>query len=179
MRRNSRSRSGMFRKSFVLICFAFRIVCAGSAYSQVRPSDERENDDARSFLRSVAATIYRLAWPTATYKQIEFAGFQREPDGLAVAVKLSGEGLLGDNLWLKLGIVLNGDGIKDVRVLGHNALLAGPFETSKAINNLAPGYTETSYWLERTPVNTPVSCSEARKYAFSVDGNAILLNALR
>src|SRR4051794_23631459 len=124
--------SRSFNRVVIAVCFL--IVVAPSRAQ--RQGDDRDKDDVGSFLKSVAATIYRLAWPTATYKRAEFGGFQRQTDGIAVMMKLSGEGLFGDDLWLKLGIVVNRDGIQDLRVLGHNALFAAPFETSKALGNL-------------------------------------------
>src|ERR1700733_5026801 len=49
-------------------------------FSQPAPPDQRDRDAARSFLQSVGATIYKLAWPTATYQRIDFDGFQRVDD---------------------------------------------------------------------------------------------------
>ena len=77
-------------------------------------ASDRDQDEVSAFLRSMAATIYQAAWPTASYKRTEFDGSQREADGIAVVMKLSGEGLFENNLWVKLGIVVNRDGIKDL-----------------------------------------------------------------
>ncbi len=229
--------------------------------------DQRERQDADSFFHSVAATIYTLAWPTATFKKAEFSGFQRVSNGIAVVMKLSGVGLFGDNLWLKLGVVVNKDGIQDIKVIDHDALFAGPFETTKAMrdliveldrrysqqqtpapirpaltapaadvvaavclvnasnidlnfsyrwgagqwtqvvlkpsynqsyfwryqtserispnfeisydDNLAEGLTERRYNLERSQAHQPVTCDEASRYQFRLDGSAILLESLR
>jgi len=242
------------------VSFIFCLTCCMAA--------QKEEDDVVSFLRSVAATVYKLAWPTATYKSVEFAGLQREPEGIAVVMKLSGEGLFGDNLWLKLGVVVNGNGIQDVKVIGDNALFAAPFATSKALahvaaelgkeyanrrpanqpvsqptptqtvpaplmagaiclmnptyaslafiyrwgdeawqrdeitagnsslywwkyptaehssprfdiryhDSLAPGDTEQAYWLERTATSLPVSCDQASRYSFGIEGQKVVLH---
>jgi hypothetical protein len=124
--------SRSLNRAAIVVCFLIFVL---PSHAQ-RQADDRDKDEVGGFLKSMAATIYRFAWPTATYKQAEFGGFQRQADGIAVVMKLSGEGLFGDDLWIKLGIVINRDGIQDLRVLGHNALFVAPFETSKALRNL-------------------------------------------
>jgi len=229
-----------------LLLYSLALLAQSGAPSQ------KEKDDLAGFLNSAAAGIYEMAWPTATYRSAEFGGFQREADGIAVIVKLSGEGLFGDNLWLKLGLVVNRNGIQDVRVIDHDALFAPPFATSKAIgdllvelgkryagrqvetniesqpmagavcivnsteidlafayrwgdaawqrdeveagktsvywwryqtaehnspkffirynDSLAGGDTEQSYWLERMASPLPVTCSQAARYRFGIEG---------
>jgi hypothetical protein len=115
--------------------FAATLILLLSSVAMIAQQSQDERD-ADSFFHSVAATIYTLAWPTATFKKAEFSGLQRVSNGIAVVMKLSGIGLFGDDLWLKLGVVVNHDGIQDVKVMGHDALFAGPFETSKAVGQL-------------------------------------------
>lgn len=113
------------------------VLLLSSASSIAQTSqDQKEREDADSLFRSIAGTIYKLAWPTATYKKAEFSGLQRVSNGIAVVMRLSGEGLFGDDLWLKLGVVVNKDGIQDIKVIDHDALFAGPFATAKALGEL-------------------------------------------
>jgi hypothetical protein len=250
----------MRRVAFVV----FLLILSISLCAQAQTTNDPDTDGVAAFLRSVAATIYKLAWPTATYKDIEFGGFERESNGLAVVIKLSGEGLFEKYLWMKLGIVVNRDGIQDVKVLGHNGMFAAPFETTKAMgnlmlelgrqyskhqsasvepapaqaamagavcianaagiklnfdyrwgtgqwqasqiasgesrwfswtydtaehispvfeisydDNLAPGLTEQRYVLDRAAARMPVTCEQAALYRFSLDGQAVLLRAVK
>jgi hypothetical protein len=229
--------------------------------AQTRTGGEPEKEETAEFFRSIAASIYKLAWPTATYRDIEFGGFRREPGGLAVIIKLSGEGLFEKNLWLKLGIIVNRNGIEDIKVMGHNAMFVPPFETSKTMakllaevgqqyakrqsasagvgqamagavclinstsiklnfvyrwgtgewqkgevepggsqwfawkyataehvspvfeiaydNSLAEGITDQRYVLDRTASRLPVTCDQSSRYNFSLNGDTVLLNAIR
>jgi hypothetical protein len=108
---------------------------------------QSDKDSATSFLSSAAATIYNLAFPTATYKKVEFGGFELQRDGIAVTMKLSGVGMLGDNLWVRLGMGVGDGRVKDFRVIDHDALLAPPFATTAA---LARGLVELNRSLSQS-----------------------------
>ena len=116
---------------------AVYLAVCGLALAQDNAPSQKDQDELAAFLNSAAAGIYKLAWPTATYKRAEFGGFERVRDGIAVTMKLSGTGLFGDSLWLRLGIVVNSNGIQDVRVIDHDALFAAPFATAKTLGELA------------------------------------------
>jgi hypothetical protein len=117
-----------------LLC-AF-IVLTGLVKAQDQ-EELKQKDKMASFMDSVAGTVYTLAWPTATYKSWEFDDFRRTQGGYKLVVKLSGlSGFDDSDLWLKLGFLLNSDGLKDVWVVDHNAILMAPFKTSKAIGAL-------------------------------------------
>ncbi|HXJ03353.1 MAG TPA: hypothetical protein VNH44_19190 [Micropepsaceae bacterium] len=94
-------------------------------------------NDAKKFVNSIAASLYNLAWPTATYKGIKFDSILPDPNGLVFVADLYGEGLCEDNLWLQVGIVVNVSGIQDVKILGDDAVCTKPFATTKAVSGMA------------------------------------------
>jgi hypothetical protein len=98
--------------------------------------EDRDAQKAESFIESVAKTIYYFAWPSATFKSVQFAGFARDGSNLIIQATFFGTGLLGDSPWVKLGLVVNKDGIQDVRVMDHHESLLGPFEASKTLGQL-------------------------------------------
>ena len=116
-----------------LILFVSLIALSSQLGAQ---QQDREVQQAQSFIQSVAKTIYYFAWPTATYRSVRFAGFDRDGNNLIIQAVFSGEGLFGDTAWVKLGLVVNSNGIQDLRIIDHHELFVGPFETSKTVGGL-------------------------------------------
>jgi hypothetical protein len=106
--------------------------------------DDRDAQKAESFIESVAKTIYYFAWPSATFKSVRFAGFARDGNNLIIQGTFSGVGFFGDTPWVKLGLVVNKDGIEDVRVMDHQELFLGPFEASKTLGQLVTELSKES-----------------------------------
>ena len=71
------------------------LTCAVALFAQSNAPDPAESNRISSFLQSAAAGMLRLAWPTVAYRDAEFYGFVKQPDGIAVVMKVSGTGLGG------------------------------------------------------------------------------------
>jgi hypothetical protein len=104
-----------------------------------RLATAQRTDDARerSFIASVAATVYGVAWPSATYKDWRVKSVERQAGGLDVVVRLSGESMFGGELWLDLVFKFRNGGFSDLGLREHNAILVPPFETAKTIGAVA------------------------------------------
>ena len=140
------------------------LLCAFIALTGALKADDQEElkqkDKISTFMDSVSSTVYKLAWPTATYKSWEFDDFRRTQGGYRLVVKLSGlSGFDDSDLWLKLGFLINSDGLKDVWVVSHNAILVPPFKTSQAIGaiglQLAKQYAQSHPSQPLTPQALP------------------------
>jgi hypothetical protein len=92
--------------------------------------EDRDAQKAASFIESVAKTICYFAWPSATFKSVRFAGFARDGNSLVIQATFSGTGFFGDAPWVKLGLVVDKDGIQDVRLMDHQELFLGPLEAN-------------------------------------------------
>ncbi|MBW5291357.1 MAG: hypothetical protein Rsou_0056 [Candidatus Ruthia sp. Asou_11_S2] len=91
------------------------------------------------FSNTIAYGIYKAAWPTARYSDVEVEGYGEKSNGdYYLELKLSGNGrvcFIGKcPLWLKLLITTDtGFNIKNMRVLKHNAKMVKPFSVSGSI----------------------------------------------
>lgn len=91
------------------------------------------------FANDVGYTIFKIAWPTATYKNIEVLDQKSTSNGYMIIFKFNGDSNLcsGDtfcSLWFKLKMNLDNDfNIQDMEVLSHNAFFSRPFKTVGAI----------------------------------------------
>lgn len=155
-----------------LLC-AFTVL---AAHTQAQEQEEvNQKDKIASFMDSVASTVYKLAWPSATYKSWRFDDFRRTPGGYRLVLKLSGlSGFDGSDLWLKIGFLMNSDGLKDWSVVDHNAILMPPFKTSQAIGalgmQLAKQYAQSQPVRRATPpiLSSPVGYTPAQAGAVCI-----------
>jgi hypothetical protein len=129
----------------IRVAFVAALILLGAATSGFAQTPERDEvSGIRAFVHNVGETIYGLAWPTAKFKGMSVSSVRPVVDGFDVVVKLTGESMWGGELWLKLGMEFRNDGLDDLLVLDHNALLFKPFETVTAfgmmLNELANEY---------------------------------------
>ena len=111
------------------------LLAAQSAQTMGQTPPEEE---ARGFVGSVAATVYKTAWPTATYESVAIASVSRvPPDGFEILVRLSGESYWGGELWVDLAFEFRDGGFFDLKVREHNAILVPPFATTKTVGAMA------------------------------------------
>lgn len=110
------------------------IVLTFSLIASSQDTKTTQKSDIEQFVNSVAKTIYKLAWPTATYRSVSLDGVAFVDEGANVMIVLSGISAFdNDKLWLKLSVMIRNGSIADIRVIDHNAILAPPFATSGAI----------------------------------------------
>ncbi len=129
--------------SLALACLIFPVSVQASS---------TEEQEARSFVQSVAATVYGLAWPTATYESFKFKSLDRVSNGNDIRVKLSGTSSFGGgDLWMEIVLELRNGTLNDVHVANHNALLAPPFATSQAIGELVAELAEETFGDQQQP----------------------------
>lgn len=90
--------------------------------------------ESRSFVESVAATVYALAWPTATYENFRIREVESAADGYEVTVRLNGASAFGGGpLWMDMAFQVRRGTLVDIEVKRHNAVLAAPFATAEAV----------------------------------------------
>jgi hypothetical protein len=154
-----------------IVCIISCVLCL-PLWSQ---QDDRDAQKAESFIESVAKTIYYFAWPSATFKSVWFAGFARDGNNLIIQATFSGVGLFGDTPWVTLGLVVNKDGIQDVRVMDHQELLLGPFEASKTLGQLVTELSKESSRPSPPVTSEPVAPRPAERPS-QLAGAACIVN---
>lgn len=92
----------------------------------------------KDFANGVSYTVFKAAWPTATYKNAEVLDYRSDNSSNYIVLKLKGNSkicAIGEcPLWLDLKITTNQQfAIKNMEVLQHNAILQPPFQTSGAV----------------------------------------------
>jgi hypothetical protein len=113
----------------VIVCLLFLQV---TLVSQSRPQPDPK-DVFTKIADSAAAAIYKIAWPTATYKHCELAEIRPANSGFDVIVKLSGlSGWDNSDLWLFLGFAFRDGDFKNMWVVKHNGNWP-PFATANAL----------------------------------------------
>ncbi|BBB23937.1 hypothetical protein CVFO_0717 [Isorropodon fossajaponicum endosymbiont JTNG4] len=101
----------------VFVTFGLSVVCATPPEPNV----------VQRFSNTIAYGIYKAAWPTARYSDVEVENYGEKSNGdYYLELKLSGNGrvcFIGKcPLWSKLLITTDtGFNIKNMRVLKHNA----------------------------------------------------------
>jgi len=113
------------------------LICLLALSSRLATAQRTDDAQERSFIASVAATVYGVAWPSATYKDWRVKSVERQAGGLDVVVRLSGESMFGGELWLDLVFKFRNGGFSDLGLREHNAILVPPFETAKTIGAVA------------------------------------------
>jgi hypothetical protein len=125
-------------KKFAAIMLAC-LLCVGLLATRAAAQQSTDDqDNAKSFIDSVAQSVYAMAWPTATYKSVSIDGFEPADGGFNVIVKLSGLSAFDNSdLWLKLAFLFRNGSLQDIQVRDDNAILVRPFATSKALGSIA------------------------------------------
>ena len=122
-----RNRRG-FKARLVLVVLLITVACAAQTNAQ---------GPDRGFFDSIAQFTYNMAWPTATYVKWNFDSVREVPGGYDVVLLLDGRsGFDKSDLWLKLGVALRSNGIDNIWVVDHNAILVPPFKTMQALGQL-------------------------------------------
>ncbi|MGB6743038.1 MAG: hypothetical protein WBE38_05205, partial [Terracidiphilus sp.] len=97
----------------VFVCLLCAALLVAGAAAQQNTDDQ---DNAKSFVDSVAQTVYKLAWPTATYQRISDYGFEPAENGFDLTVTLSGlSGFDGSDLWLKIAFLFRNGKFADIQ----------------------------------------------------------------
>lgn len=100
-------------------------------------SAQASEEEARGLLDGLAALVYEIGWPTATYTGYRAGSLQRVPNGYDVTVRLEGiSAFSGGPLWMELVLEFRNHNLFDVQVVRHNALLQRPFATAEAMGEL-------------------------------------------
>ena len=132
--------------------FLFRISCLllivlVSSWSASAQDNQDDQKNATSFIDSLGQTVYNLARPSATYREVSIDGFEPVDGGFDVLVKLSGQSYFDDSdLWLTLAFMFRNGKFYDIQVRDNNAILVPPFPTTitlaKAAASLAKAYDD-------------------------------------
>jgi hypothetical protein len=98
-------------------------------------SASQSSSDYRSFVDEIASTVFRFAWPTATYESVSFDGVRETSSGVEISFRLHGRSAFWGHgpLWTDVIIEISGGQITDLRWGENNAILAQPGETMKAL----------------------------------------------
>jgi hypothetical protein len=111
------------------------LACCRTTSAQATDAQQK---DAYSLIDSMAKTVYNLAWPTAKYRDVSYAGIEPAEGGFDVLVKLSGQSAFDDSdLWVKLAFMFRNGAFYDIRVRDDNAILMRPFATTTALATTA------------------------------------------
>ncbi len=134
----------------LLACLTLFASLALSASAQ--NSEDRSN--ARSFIESVAQSVYDLAWPSAFYKSVAIDRFEPTRNGFDVTARLDGISKLdGTVLWIRLDFMFRNGSLEDVRIVSHNGAWP-PFNASawaKIANNLVQLYADSQNQQQANP----------------------------
>jgi len=96
-------------------------------------ADRSEETSYKDFIDGVGAMLYFLAWPSAAYDSVSFAGASAANGGTDVKVRLHGKSSINDGyLWTELIVVFRDGEIRDVKWGRNNALLMQPGSTVTA-----------------------------------------------
>jgi hypothetical protein len=122
-----------------------------------------------SFVQSIAQTVYKAAWPTATYKAFTIDSIHPAPSGLDIGVKLSGLSHWdGSDLWVTLVIEVRNGAYHGVRVQDHNGLVPPFFTTgtlAEAAAQMTKAYAAQHAQPAAPPVVTPAPAGTAKTTA--------------
>lgn len=132
------------------------LICVLALSSQLATAQRVDDAQERNFIASVAATVYGVAWPSATYKDWNVKSVDRLAGGLDVVVRLSGESRFGGELWLDLVFKFRNGGFSDLGLQAHNAILVPPFETAKALGAVAKDLINQAA-VNNRPAPTPAA----------------------
>jgi hypothetical protein len=106
-------------------------------------AQNNNHSDVENFVNSIAEPIYKLAWPTAAYREVSLGKIDRASGGYDVSLRLSGNsGFDGSDLWVDLVFLIRNGSLADVKVGDNNALIMPPFGTLKATVQIADAFAK-------------------------------------
>lgn len=148
-----------FRQSYRRNPAAF---ASGASRPGLHAQNNGQNQDsARSFVQSVAKTVYNLAWPTATYKSVALDRISPDADGVDIVITLSGLSAFDESdLWVKLALLICHGEFSDIRVIDDNHILVAPFATTNALAQ-AVKQTVDDYAAQQQVPATPMPAPAA------------------
>ena len=98
---------------------------------------QTDESGVRDLIESIAGLVYNTAWPTATYSGFRIVQSRRVNGGFDVMLRLFGvSAFSGTDLWMDLRFELRNGALADFEVQRHNAILAHPFQTAKAVGDM-------------------------------------------
>jgi hypothetical protein len=130
------------RAARLALVIAVQTALVAGSVTGIAAQDEPE---ARRFVDGIAELVFDAAWPTATFERFGLVGVAPVAGGYDAAVRLHGRsGWGGGPLWLDLVFEIRGGRLDDMRIGGHNAILAEPFSTIRALGEFIAGLAESS-----------------------------------
>lgn len=118
----------------MLMLIAAMLMTLGTT-GQAQAAEDR--DEAVGMVGAVCQTVYAFAWPTAEYTDARLRRVVEVKNGFNVIVRLRGKSAFsGGTLWLDLQFEVRDGGFSGLRVRGHNAILADPFETVETLGEV-------------------------------------------
>lgn len=107
------------------------------------------------FARSVGATVFALAWPTAEYDSVTYGGIEPAADGgVSVTVVLHGRSAFnGGHLWTEAVLEVGRGEIRDLHWGRNNAILAEPGATVQALGAVLADLTREYREAQRADEN--------------------------
>lgn len=122
----------LFRGLTFISLLILSLLCS-SRTSHADSSDSEQ----RSFVDSIGAMIYGVAWPTAEYERASFGGVREIAGGIEITFRVQGRSAFGGGpLWTDVAIEVSNGRITDLRWGRNNAVLAQPGETMKALGQV-------------------------------------------
>jgi hypothetical protein len=107
-----------------------------SLSSRASYADSSDSEE-RSFVDSIGAMIYGVAWPTAEYERVSFGSVRETSSGTELTFRVHGRSSFGGGpLWTDVTIEISDGNIRDLRWGENNAILAQPGETMKALGQV-------------------------------------------
>ncbi len=87
-------------------------------------AEESELGWITKFCDQTAKSIYKMAWPSATFSDWQYSGFEDTNTGFAVKIRLNGiSGLDDSNLYTDVVLFFDKDGFKDLRWGQNNGII--------------------------------------------------------
>lgn len=138
----------------------------GVSWQSARAQDEQEVEEARGFIDRIAGTVFKWAWPSATYEQVRLTRLTPVENGFNAVVRLSGQSYWTGLLWMDLVFMLRDGRLADLRVMNHNAKIAEPFSTAKMVGGMIAGLAES--YVQAPGAATPAPRPTPASYTLQV-----------
>ena len=96
--------------------------------------DPNDQQGISNLLGSIAEGVYKLAWPTATYRKFSINRIELAEHGFDILFTLDGQsGLDQSDLWVQIALPVRDGSFQKFQVRDDNHILVPPFATSTAI----------------------------------------------